>query len=71
MKKNISRNDRVARIVMAVLLTGLNLSVIVYWPESILVWIGAGIMIVTAIVGSCPMYSLFGINTLSRKRTVS
>lgn len=71
MKKNISRNDKIARLTLTVLFSGLNLSGIVYWPESILVWIGAGILVVTVIVGSCPMYSLFGINTLSRKRTVS
>ena len=46
----------------------LNLSGIVGNPASILLWVAAGILILTAIVGNCPVYKLFGINTHTRKK---
>ena len=70
MKKNVSKKDRILRLVIAAIFTGLNVSGIVGSPENILLWIVAGIMVITALLGSCPLYSLFGINTLTGKRTV-
>lgn len=70
MKKNMNKKDRVFRLLLAVFFIWLNVSGIVTYPECILVWLAAGIMAITALAGSCPMYSLFGINTRTGKRTV-
>jgi hypothetical protein len=67
---NISTADRIIRIAVAVFLVVLNLSGAVGFPESILVWLIAAIFIITAAVGNCPVYTLFGINTHTGKRTV-
>lgn len=70
MKRNMSKQDRVMRSLAAFIMAVLNITGIVDSPENILVWIVTGILAITALAGSCPLYSLFGINTLTGKRTV-
>lgn len=70
MKKNMSKHDRAMRSLAAFIMAVLNITGIVDSPENILVWIVTGILAITALAGSCPLYSLFGINTLTGKRTV-
>ncbi len=70
MKKNTSNTDRIIRGFVAIVFIALNLSGAVSFPESILLWVIAAIFVVTALVGNCPVYTLFGINTHTRKRTI-
>lgn len=58
MKMNVGMLDKVLRIIAGVVLIGLSLmGTIGIWG-----WIGI-IPLVTGIMGWCPLYSIFGMNT--------
>jgi Inner membrane protein YgaP-like, transmembrane domain len=57
-RSNISTLDRIIRVIVGALLAGDVLTGLQV-PEG---WIGL-ILIVTGLLGICPVYSLFGINT--------
>jgi uncharacterized membrane protein HdeD (DUF308 family) len=60
LKYNTGKIDRIIRIIVGVILVG-NVFTGLQTP---LGWIGV-ILIVTGIFGTCPIYSLLGINTKS------
>jgi len=56
--KNIGRADRIVRI-----LVGLGLIALVFiGPETPWGWLGL-VPLLTALVGTCPLYSIFGIKS--------
>ena len=59
-KSNTGKIDRIIRIIVGVLLVGNVFTGL----QSPIGWIGL-ILIVTGIFGTCPVYSLLGINTKS------
>jgi hypothetical protein len=59
-KSNVGKLDRVIRIIVGVILVG-NVFV---GLQTVVGWIGL-ILIVTGLFGTCPVYSLVGINTKS------
>lgn len=59
-KNNVGKVDRIIRIVLGVLLVG-NVFFALQNPIG---WIGV-ILIITGIVGICPLYSLLNLNTKS------
>lgn len=61
MGKNVGNPDRIVRLVIAVLAVvgALNTA----GALSIVLWLVAAIMAVTAVVGFCPLYRLFGMST--------
>lgn len=58
MKANIGSVDRVLRVVMGLVLVGLAATGTVGWWG----WIGA-VPLLTGRFGTCPVYSMLGINT--------
>lgn len=66
MSTNVGTPDRIIRLVVAVLAVfgALSTSGVV----SIVLWIVAALMVLTAAVGMCPLYRLFGINTCKAQR---
>lgn len=62
MSTNVGSIDRVLRIVVGLVL----LSLVFVGPQTPWGWIGI-VPIVTAIVGWCPAYTLFGIKTCPTK----
>ena len=61
--RNEGTIDRALRVVL-----GLGLiSLVFVGPQSAWGWVGL-VPLLTGIVGSCPVYSIFGINTCSLKR---
>jgi len=58
MTKNVGGIDRIARIVVGVILIAL----VFVGPKSAWGWIGV-IPLATALIGWCPAYTLFGIRT--------
>jgi hypothetical protein len=64
-KYNMGKTDRIIRAVLGVLLIG-NVFIALQHPVG---WIGV-ILLATAIVGICPLYSLLGINTKSTAEKV-
>lgn len=59
-KSNTGKVDRIIRVIVGVLLVGNVFTGL----QSPIGWIGI-ILIVTGIFGTCPVYSLLGINTKS------
>ncbi len=64
MKKNVSSIDKIVRIVIAVIAgyfakTG---AFEASWISYVLYAV-SGIMLLTAVIGTCPLYSIFGIKT--------
>lgn len=63
MKTNESAVDRVIRVILGIVLIGLYLlSVVSGWLGIVAVVLGA-ILVITGIVGFCPLYALLKINT--------
>ena len=60
LKYNVGKTDRIIRIVLGILLVG-NVFYALQHPIG---WIGV-ILLITGILGICPLYSLLGFNTKS------
>jgi hypothetical protein len=60
--KNEGKVDRVLRVVAGLIL----ISLVFVGPQTAWGWIGV-VPLVTGAIGSCPVYSLFGINTCGLK----
>jgi hypothetical protein len=66
MKPNEGKTDRIIRAVL-----GIMLGIVSFYLTGTLQtvgWIFAIILILTALVGFCGLYALFGINTCSSKK---
>ena len=57
-RQNVGKLDRVIRVIVGALLVG-NVFV---GLQTVIGWVGL-ILIVTGLFGTCPVYSLLGINT--------
>jgi hypothetical protein len=65
-EKNVGMIDRVVRIIVGIaLLAGFALNMVAA-PLSYLVVLIGIIALVTGVIGTCPAYSLIGINTLGK-----
>jgi len=62
MVRNEGKTDRVLRVIVGVVL----ISLVFVGPQTPWGWIGL-VPFVTGLVGSCPAYSLLGINTCGLK----
>lgn len=66
MTSNVGGIDRILRIVVGLALVALALGLIPGVAPSIWGWIGV-VPLLTGIVGWCPPYALFGLNTCAKK----
>jgi hypothetical protein len=66
-EKNVGMVDRVIRIILGIILLYIFLVNMVVAPWSYLVALIGLILLGTGIVGSCPLYSMLGMNTLGKK----
>lgn len=62
MKNNMGSIDRAVRIIVGLILMGLAMTGAVGWWG----WIGI-VPVVTGALGSCPVYSIIGLNTCGKK----
>ena len=60
--------DRAVRIVLGIALAGLALGGAITAPLLYGVWVVAAILVVTGIVGFCPLYALLRVSTKSKAR---
>jgi uncharacterized membrane protein len=67
MKKNMGKIDRILRVIVALILTILYFMNIITGTIGIVALVIAGMFLITSLVGSCPPYGLFGINTCKVK----
>jgi K+-transporting ATPase A subunit len=65
--KNIGKSDKIVRVLIAVLFTVLFLNQVVTGVMGVILVILAGVFLLTSIVGTCPLYLPFKINTNHKK----
>ena len=63
MKKNIGVLDRVIRTIIAIIAGFMVYLGMIEGSSSFVLMIVAGIFALTSLVGFCPLYGLFGLNT--------
>ena len=63
MKKNVGTIDKVVRILVAVVISGLYFSNIISGTVAIVLLILAGVFILTSFMSFCPLYLPFGLST--------
>jgi ABC-type uncharacterized transport system permease subunit len=66
-EKNVGKIDRAARIILGIIILYIFMASMVATPWSYLVLLIGLILLATGIVGSCPLYSILGMNTLGKK----
>jgi Protein of unknown function (DUF2892) len=67
MKKNMGTADRIIRIMMAAVFTGLYFTNVITGWLAVLLIVLSVIFLLTGFVSFCPLYLLFGINTSKTK----
>ena len=65
MIKNVGQTDKIVRIVLAIILLALDFFEVITGSFSWLLDVVAIVLIVTAIIGFCPLYKVLGKNTCS------
>ena len=63
MERNESNADRILRVIVAVVAAGIGVAVGAGTALGIILMVVAAIMLVTAGVGFCPLYRIFGLST--------
>jgi len=63
MKQNMSMLDRVVRLLIAIIIGGLYLTSQISGTVGLVLIIIAVIFLLTAVIGFCPLYSLFKLST--------
>lgn len=70
MKKNMGKLDRAMRLLIALVLIGIYLSGIATGTWGIVTLVVAGIMALTSLINTCPLYSILGIYTASKHKDI-
>jgi hypothetical protein len=68
MKLNMGGADRVIRILIALVIGILYLTHAITGTWAYVLLAVAGVFLLTSLVGLCPLYSLFGMNTCKTKK---
>lgn len=69
MKTNEAGLDRILRVLVGTLLVVLFILQVVSGTLGIILLIVGAVLLLTGLVGTCPLYSIFGISTCKRKST--
>jgi len=67
MKKNIGTIDKAVRLVFAAIILLLYFTNVISGTLALVLLLVAAILAVTSLIGVCPLYLPFGINTLRKK----
>lgn len=63
MIKNMGNIDRIIRVLVALAVVALFLTNVISGTVALILGAVAGIFVLTSLVGTCPLYRLFGINS--------
>jgi hypothetical protein len=63
MKKNLGLIDKVIRILIAVVVIALFFTNVISGVSGIILLVFAGILVLTSLLGFCPLYTIAGLNT--------
>jgi hypothetical protein len=64
MKKNIGFLDRIVRIILSVVFAALYFMQVITGTIGLILLIAGGVLLATALVDFCPIYKIFGMNTI-------
>jgi hypothetical protein len=67
MKKNMGTTDKAIRILIAVVILALYFTNVIPGTLGIILLILAGVFVLTSLVGTCPLYLPFGLNTKKKE----
>lgn len=67
MKKNMGTVDKVIRVLVAVIVLVLYFTHVISGTLAVILLILAGVFIVTSLIGTCPLYLPFGLNTRKKE----
>ncbi len=67
MKPNMGTFDRIARILVALVIAGLYFGGQITGPAAITLLVFAGVFILTSFLSFCPLYLPFGISTKKKE----
>ncbi|OQP59056.1 YgaP family membrane protein [Niastella populi] len=68
MKKNMGAADRIIRVMLAAAFGYLYFAGVVTGIAGIILVILGSVFVITSLIGTCPLYSLFGLNTCQVKK---
>lgn len=69
MQKNMGSLDRSLRVLVAVVIASLYFMQVISGTVAIVLLVLAAVFILTSLVGTCPLYLPFGLNTNPKKDT--
>ncbi len=67
MKKNMGTIDKVIRVLVAVIILVLYFTHVISGTLAVILLILAGVFVVTSLLGFCPFYLPFGLNTKKKE----
>lgn len=67
MKKNMGNADRIVRLFLAVVFAFLYFSGVLTGTLGLILLILGGVFVLTSLMGSCPLYGVFGFNTCATR----
>ncbi len=67
MKKNMGSVDKVIRILVAVVIAILFFTHVIEGTLGIVLMVLAGVFVLVSLIGFCPLYLPFGLNTVKKK----
>lgn len=67
MKKNMGAADKVARLLVAIVVAILYLANVISGTLAIVLLVIAIVFVLTSLVSFCPLYTLLGINTCKKR----
>ena len=69
MRQNMGNTDRIIRVLIAAVIAALYFTNTITGTLAYILLAVGVIFLLTSFIGSCPLYSLFGINTCKVKKT--
>jgi len=68
MKKNMGSADRIIRLVIAAIISGLYFTNVINGTLGLILIILAAIFVLTSFISFCPLYTIFGLSTCATKK---
>lgn len=68
MKRNMGNTDRIIRVLIAAVIAVLFFTNFITGIFAYVLLALAGIFVLTSIVGNCPLYAVFGVNTCATRK---
>lgn len=68
MKKNMGSADRIIRLVIVAIISGLYFTNVINGTLGLILIILAAIFVLTSFISFCPLYTIFGLSTCATKK---